>query len=757
MSNSHCYRACSENPEPQRHMPHAPDASTNVVKRDYSIVVFVNIDWKKSRQETPKAKKSNMVIIEGTVRSIIQIHKPVVICFCEVGETDNPMTLSQMSAVSEVIEATWHELLQSTQLKSSFTQGYPYLTVWDSSRVDCFNFHITRCYEPQTWRTAQLFGMRVGTLEVDMVNVHLSSGNVKLTDAARKGSLGEILQRKSSIHDGSIGQSRFFLLGGDMNTTKELMSQIFSNLKKEHLLQSDDMPNFIAPPHAKHGDLAVTMDPNVIAAPGQARNHDPQHVPVALKLFHPKLPPEQGKAQCLRFCPQTTHPGRQEELEHVRTGHLRPAHYNNSASSCNATTQHTTTTQDGYRPTSPCTATEHAATMTPCPGAPSASSAMISKPDGQAMDIPDLTPLTSHPPAPDDDFDSPCAATEHAEAQQDHEPAISKLMTKKMTNEDPGAATEQAEAQQDHEPASPKPMTKKMTNEDDEAYGQRDHDGLVTDDEFACQEVTDDEFACQEDDNNADVAERLYCSISLLMWSANLDNPEVETIIRDCVAERLISTREVIDSMEEICYPFFFAERDRGGLATEQATKWTPHDLCQIMRNLLWYDWFRQGVLDKHGLAAQATLTDAQTSECAKDHREWFQLNELRPDQSRASTTSYISARMHRDVGNRFAVYSTWKFGLPTIGEPLRQACLQSAMLQSTLSVDDRLAVWEHVDLCINWCQWVARDVRQRKATDRYKEEKRKSGRWKQSGLNDTELAARQYKQQQQELRRPRR
>ena len=175
------------------------------------------------------------------------------------------------------------------------------------------------------------------------------------------------------------------------------------------------------------------------------------------------------------------------------------------------------------------------------------------------------------------------------------------------------------------------------------------------------------------------------------------------------------------------------------------------------MRNLLWYDWFRQGVLDKHGLAAQATLTDTQTSECAKDHREWFQLNELRPDQSRASTTSYISARMHRDVGNRFAVYSIWKFGLPTIGEPLRQACLQSAMLQSTLSVDDWQAVSQHVDHCINWCQWVARDVRLRKETDRYKEEKRKSGRWKQSGLNDTELAARQYKQQQQELRRPRR
>ena len=171
-----------------------------------------------------------------------------------------------------------------------------------------------------------------------------------------------------------------------MNTSKVLMSWILSNLKEQHLLQSDAMPNVIVPQHAKHGDLALTMDPNVIAAPGQATNHDPKHVPVALKLFHSKLSPEQGKAQCLRFCPQTTQPGRQEELEHVRTGHLRPAHYwtsqANSASSCieqlhqlnylrTATTQRTTTTQDGYRPTSPCTATEHAGTLTAGQGATS--------------------------------------------------------------------------------------------------------------------------------------------------------------------------------------------------------------------------------------------------------------------------------------------------------------------------------------------------------------------------------------------------
>ena len=55
-------------------------------------------------------------------------------------------------------------------------------------------------------------------LEVDIVDIHLASGKPKLTDAARKGVLENMMRRKSSIHDDSIGQSHSFILGGDMNT-----------------------------------------------------------------------------------------------------------------------------------------------------------------------------------------------------------------------------------------------------------------------------------------------------------------------------------------------------------------------------------------------------------------------------------------------------------------------------------------------------------------------------------------------------------
>jgi hypothetical protein len=277
-------------------------ASINVAERDHSIVVFVNIDWNASRHNTEASTQKNMKTLKATVCSIIMTHEPVAICFCEVGESANPLTLRQISAVSQVIEDTWRELLQSAQLQSSFEQGYPYLTVWDSSRVHCWNFRITKVYTPQPERTAQLFAMRAARLEVDIANVHLASGRKQLTDAVRKGSLGNILQRKSSLHVGTIGQSRSFLIGGDMNTSKERMSLIFSTLRKEHLLQSDGMPNFIEPPHGKHGDLAITMDPDMTCACGEATNHDPKHVPVALKVYHSDPSSDQSKAQWLRFC-----------------------------------------------------------------------------------------------------------------------------------------------------------------------------------------------------------------------------------------------------------------------------------------------------------------------------------------------------------------------------------------------------------------------------------------------------------------------
>ena len=115
-----------------------------------------------------------------------------------------------------------------TGLFSTAQIGLPYLTVWDTAQVDCFHFETTGCYT--------LFDMRCGKLEADIANVHLEPK--LLTNATRNGALETIMQRRSAYHAGTIGEGRS-IIGGGMNTSKELMTSIFSSMKDKHLLQSD--------------------------------------------------------------------------------------------------------------------------------------------------------------------------------------------------------------------------------------------------------------------------------------------------------------------------------------------------------------------------------------------------------------------------------------------------------------------------------------------------------------------------------------
>ncbi len=199
--------------------------------------------------------------------------------------------------------------------------------------------------------------------------------------------------------------------------------------------------------------------------------------------------------------------------------------------------------------------------------------------------------------------------------------------------------------------------------------------------------------------------------------------------------------------METICYPFFFASRG-------DAAKWEPKDPVHVMQNLRWYDWFRQQVLQSHDLPANSTLTRDQFHDCWTSYLKWFIAYELGEDQVRGNATNYMASRMHKDTGNRFAVYAAWTFGVPTISEDLWEKCHQAAMLQTALADEDRQTLRSHIEICINWLQVVADDVQQRKATDKYQDEKRKSGRHKQTGLNATELRNRELQHQSHNARR---
>ena len=53
-------------------------------------IVFVNIDWKRSRHDSDAAEHRNLQKLAGTVDSIVMQLRPAVVCFCEFGVVAQP-------------------------------------------------------------------------------------------------------------------------------------------------------------------------------------------------------------------------------------------------------------------------------------------------------------------------------------------------------------------------------------------------------------------------------------------------------------------------------------------------------------------------------------------------------------------------------------------------------------------------------------------------------------------------------------------
>ena len=53
-------------------------------------VVFINIDWKASRMRG--TLHANMQILAETITGVVRTMNPTIICMCEVGETNRPLS-----------------------------------------------------------------------------------------------------------------------------------------------------------------------------------------------------------------------------------------------------------------------------------------------------------------------------------------------------------------------------------------------------------------------------------------------------------------------------------------------------------------------------------------------------------------------------------------------------------------------------------------------------------------------------------------
>ena len=250
-------------------------------------IIFINIDWKRSRHANPTSTKKNLKELATTTASIVTNMKPAVICCCEVGTAKSPMTMEQMTEMADAMREAWERAAtERPAISFLFEDDAPYLTIWDDNRCKCTHGRILQnVYQVQGHRrTAQAFLCTMpeeGDEEgIDVVNVHAPSGNPKLTDRQRSQLLQKLLQSSSRTRaNASIGESKF-VIGGDMNTKSMALGQMLQKLKGQGILKTD--VEVMAPLFGQHGDICVVGGFTATLVEERAKNHDPQHIPYGI-------------------------------------------------------------------------------------------------------------------------------------------------------------------------------------------------------------------------------------------------------------------------------------------------------------------------------------------------------------------------------------------------------------------------------------------------------------------------------------------
>ena len=122
-------------------------------------VVYINIEWKESRHNKKRCR-ANMAALGKLITGVVRHMKPAMICMSEVGETVNPLPEEHMQQVENRTMQAWCDAAtEHVHLRSMYTVGAPYMTVYDEGQVLCSCHRIlTDLYSAQGQpRTAQAF------------------------------------------------------------------------------------------------------------------------------------------------------------------------------------------------------------------------------------------------------------------------------------------------------------------------------------------------------------------------------------------------------------------------------------------------------------------------------------------------------------------------------------------------------------------------------------------------------------------------
>ena len=679
-----------------------PNANAVATEHGGVPITFVNIDWKRSRHN-PRNRGTplrNLTLLKTTITSIVRNHRPAIICLCEVGECGAGMTDAHMEVLVQTITEAWQNAeaennvadteRSATKLATAWSSGHPYLTIWDRSQVECFKFRVVKVWLQDPERVAQVFGIKAPGLQADVVNIHSpASAKRALTGPARKGILATLLKCHSAYHSGTIGQGSS-ILGGDMNTGHDTLSLIMGSLK--HLLQSDAKFHFHIPRNAEHGDLAICINVDTLNAFHEAENHDPRHIPVGMRVYPASPAPQEAN-------PEHASAGSGMSYCSVPPGSPLASHTSSIG-------------PDATLPSNQSTATERA----------------LVNADARAPERPD----------------KPNAVTEQTSSHQPdgHGLTLKKSRWTRASRTldwclSPSDSNEECVAKVRFSSAAAPPARSeehehKGTGHLRPSYYQqsaateRARDSHQRDDAEPLQQQDDSETC--EDTELAANREKLYCSIAVLLWNANFESPDVEDVLVHVIQEQYIDNHDFIDTLETICHPFFLVQRAQHG------SQWDPKDPICIVQKMLWYDGFRQRVLQSRVQPNDTPITEPEVAQCYKDYLLWFAENTLTPEQNPGNIRNMASARMHRDLGNRHAPFAIWEHGMPRLSEPLR-----TAVLQSELTAVNKRGLQRHIHYIIEWLQRMARSIEDHKNTTKYKDSVRKSGSYKQSGINAAE------------------
>jgi len=260
----------------------------------YANMVYLKVDWERSRNDTNQALKRNMDKVANTIEGVVRNMKPTMICFCGIGA----LSLAQIQEVANRIKAAW-QAVEQVCLKALFETGAPYMTVYNADRLKCtchrilkklYNCHAQPC-------TAQTFLCEgPDGVTVDIINVHAPSstwGHCRygVTDEQRRTLIMSLLQKGSMSEPArAIGCGRF-LIGGHMKTDEWMLSSILTSCKRKLVLQTAEL--VCVPPTGEFGDLCFCGGITATTLQTTAENHDPKHIPYG--ICWESAAPQQGR------------------------------------------------------------------------------------------------------------------------------------------------------------------------------------------------------------------------------------------------------------------------------------------------------------------------------------------------------------------------------------------------------------------------------------------------------------------------------